>query len=115
MSSAFAHYRNIEIQACALTLNLCSNSIQKALKRLPFVAGVRTELKSNTFNLYLRPGTTPDSDMILHSVEIAGFSGGNITMKVKFSPVDIIYDISKNWIVKISGYASDRFQPQLKV
>jgi len=27
---------------------------------------------------------------------------------------DIMYGISKNWMVKVSGYASDMFQPQLK-
>jgi copper chaperone CopZ len=93
LTSVFAQYRNIEIQAAGLTCSLCSNSIQKALKSLPFVAGVRTELKSNTFYIDLRPGTTPDPDMISRSVEKAGFSVGNMTMEVKFSPVEIKNDI----------------------
>ncbi len=91
--TSFAQYRNIEIQAAGLTCSLCSNSIQKALKGLPFVAGVRTELKSNTFYIDLRPGSTPDPDMISRSVEKAGFSVGKMTMEVKFSPIEIKNDI----------------------
>jgi copper chaperone CopZ len=88
-----AQYRNIEIHAAGLTCSLCSNAIQKALKGLPFVTGVQTELKSNKFTLDLRPGTTVDLDAISRKVEEAGFSVGKLLVEVKFGPVEIKNDV----------------------
>lgn len=88
-----AQYRNIEIHAAGLTCSLCSNAIQKALKSLPFVAGVNTELKSNKFSIDLRQGIPVDLDAISRKVEEAGFSVGKLTLEVKFNPVDIKSDV----------------------
>jgi copper chaperone CopZ len=89
---ANAQYRNIEIQAAGLTCSLCSNAIQKALKSLPFVAGVKTELKSNLFIIDLRPGIAVDLDQISRKVEDAGFSVGKLSLEVKFGAVDVKND-----------------------
>lgn len=89
----FAQYRNIEIQAAGLTCSLCSNAIQKALKGLPFVASVKTELKSNTFLLDLRPGVPIDFDAISRKVEDAGFSVGALSVEVKFNNVNAKNDV----------------------
>ena len=95
--SFFSHfsmgqYRNIELQAAGLTCSLCSNAIQKALKGLPFVSGVRTELKSNMFMIDLRPGVDVNLDMISLKVEEAGFSVGKLSVEIKFDAVQIKND-----------------------
>ncbi len=90
--AANAQYRNLEIQAAGLTCSLCSNAIQKALKTLPFVAGVHTELKSNKFTVDLRQGVPVDLDMISRKVEDAGFSVGKLSLEVKFAETDIKHD-----------------------
>ncbi len=84
-----AQYRNLELQAAGLTCSLCSNAIQKSLKSLPFVSGVRTELKSNLFMIDLRPGVALNLDMISQKVEEAGFSVGKLSLEVKFDPTQI--------------------------
>jgi copper chaperone CopZ len=89
---AKGQYRNVEIHAAGLTCSLCSNAIQKALKGLPFVAGVQTELKSNKFTLDLRPGSTVDLDAISRKVEEAGFSVGKLLVEVKFGAIEIKND-----------------------
>jgi copper chaperone CopZ len=88
----FSQFRDIEIQAAGLTCSLCSNAIQKALKGLPFVSGVQTELKQNLFKIDLRPGIPVDLDMISKKVEDAGFSIGKMTMEVRFGNLDIEND-----------------------
>ncbi len=93
INSAFAQYRNIEIQAAGLTCSLCSNAIQKALKSLPFVAGVRTELKSNKFTIDIRQGVPVDFDLISRKVEDAGFSVGKLSLEVKFAAIEVKNDV----------------------
>ena len=90
---SIGQYRNIEIQAAGLTCSLCSNAIQKALKGLPFVASIQTELKSNKFSINLREGVPVDLDAISRKVEDAGFSVGKLTLEVKFNAVDVKNDV----------------------
>lgn len=87
-----AQYRNLEIQAAGLTCSLCSNAILKALKGLPYVQNVETDLKTNLFSVQLRSGFPVDFDMITRKVEEAGFSVGRMTVEVKFSPAEIKND-----------------------
>ena len=71
-----AQYRNIELQAAGLTCSMCSNAINKALKPLPFINKIDTDLKNNLFSITLWEGTTPDFDLLKKKVEEAGFSVG---------------------------------------
>ena len=87
-----AQYRNIEIKAAGLTCSLCSNAIQKALKGLPFIASIDTELKSNVFRIALKPGMPVNFDLISRKVEEAGFSIGELTVEVKFPAAAIAND-----------------------
>jgi copper chaperone CopZ len=93
LNVSIAQYRNIEIHAAGLTCSLCSNAIQKALKSLPFVEGVQTELKSNKFTIEQRQGVPVDLDAISRKVEDAGFSVGKLTLEVKFNSVEIKNDV----------------------
>lgn len=91
-STSVAQYRNLEIHAAGLTCSLCSNAILKALKGLPFVQGVDTDLKTNLFSVQLRSGLPVDFDMISKKVEDAGFSVGKMTVEVKFNPAEVKND-----------------------
>ncbi|MCU0375485.1 MAG: heavy-metal-associated domain-containing protein [Chitinophagaceae bacterium] len=90
--SSNAQYRNLEIKAAGLTCSLCSNAIQKALKGLPFITSVETELKSNIFRIALKPGMPINFDLISRKVEEAGFSIGELTVEVKFPSAAIAND-----------------------
>jgi copper chaperone CopZ len=71
---AQAQFTKAELQASGLTCSLCSNAINKALKTLPFVESVQTDLNKNLFTVAFRAGQTPDIDAISKKVEDAGFS-----------------------------------------
>lgn len=82
---ANANFRNIELQAAGLTCSMCSNAINKALRTLPEVADITTDLKNNLFVITLKEGARPDFDAISAKVEGAGFSVGKLTVEYNFS------------------------------
>ena len=71
---ASAQVEKIEFQAAGLTCSMCSNAINKALKNLPFVETVETDLNKNLFSITVRKNTPVDFDAITRKVEGAGFS-----------------------------------------
>ena len=91
-----AQYRNIELQAAGLTCSMCSNAINKALKPLPFINKIDTDLKNNLFSITLREGTTPDFDLLKKKVEEAGFSVGKLTVEVNFANQQVANDVHSN-------------------
>jgi copper chaperone CopZ len=92
----FAQYRNIALQAAGLTCSMCSNAINKALKPLPFIDGIETDLKNNLFMIAIKPGMTPDFDLLKKKVEDAGFSVGKLTVEVDFGKLEITDDTHIN-------------------
>ncbi|MES2649483.1 MAG: heavy metal-associated domain-containing protein [Bacteroidota bacterium] len=95
----FSQYRNVALQAAGLTCSMCSNAINKALKPLSFVEKIDTDLKSNLFVITVKPGTTPDFDLLKKKVEDAGFSVGKLTVEVNFGKQAITNDTH----VKVGG------------
>src|SRR6478735_315736 len=73
-SNVQAQFNKAELQASGLTCSLCSNAINKALKTLPFVESVQTDLNKNLFTITFKNGQRPDIDAISKKVEDAGFS-----------------------------------------
>jgi len=73
-ASLQAQFSKAELQASGLTCSLCSNAINKALKTLPFVQSVETDLNKNLFTIVFKPNQVPDLDAISKKVENAGFS-----------------------------------------
>lgn len=93
---SFAQYRNVALQAAGLTCSMCSNAINKALKPLPFIENIDTDLKNNLFMITIKPGTTPDFDLLKKKVEGAGFSVGRMTVEVNFNNLVISNDTHAN-------------------
>lgn len=69
-----AQYEKAELQASGLTCSMCSNAIYKALKTLPFVETVNTDLNKNLFTMVFKKNSNPDFDLIKSKVDGAGFS-----------------------------------------
>jgi copper chaperone CopZ len=70
----FSQFEKVELQASGLTCSMCSNAINKALKTLPFVESIQTDLNQNLFSITLKKNVPVDFDAISKKVEGAGFS-----------------------------------------
>jgi copper chaperone CopZ len=71
---ANAQLEKAEFQASGLTCSMCSNAINKALKTVPFIASINTDLNKNVFSIVFKKNTAVDLDVIRKKVEDAGFS-----------------------------------------
>ena len=91
-TSGFAQYRNIEMQAAGLTCSMCSNAINKALKTLPFISDIKTDLSKNLFIISIKENTSPDFDAIEQKVSQAGFSVARMTVEANFDDLEIAND-----------------------
>jgi copper chaperone CopZ len=69
-----AQLQKAEFQASGLTCSMCSNAINKALKTVPFIESVNTDLNKNVFEITFKKNTPVDIDVIKKKVEGAGFS-----------------------------------------
>lgn len=89
---ATAQVTNVAIQASGLTCSMCSNAINKSLKSLDFVQKVDANIKTSTFDISFKPGSTVDFDQLKKKVEDAGFFVANFTATIHFDKVKLIND-----------------------
>ena len=95
MSAVFmvqAQFEKAELQASGLTCSMCSNAINKALKTLPFVESVQTDLNKNIFTIVFKKDMQVDFDQVKHKVEGAGFSVANFWITADMSHVQVSND-----------------------
>jgi len=71
---ANAQFEKAEFQASGLTCSMCSNAINKALKTVPFIESINTDLNNNLFQINFIKGLPVNIDLIKKKVEDAGFS-----------------------------------------
>ncbi len=90
--SAQAQYKKATLQAAGLTCAMCSNATYKALKTLPFIDRIDTDLNNTTFVLYFKPNSTVNPDQISNKVEGAGFSVARLTITVDFDKLKVEND-----------------------
>ncbi len=81
---ASAQIKKAELQAAGLTCAMCSNAINKALKKVPFIETVETDLNKNIFSITFKKGSTVDIDELQRKVKDAGFSVGNLWLVISF-------------------------------
>ncbi len=81
---ASAQIKRAELQAAGLTCAMCSNAINKALKKVPFIETVETDLNKNIFSITFKKGSTVDIDELQKKVKEAGFSVGNLWLVISF-------------------------------
>ncbi len=87
-----AQVKKAELQATGLTCAMCSNAINKALKKLPNVESVETDLNKNIFTISFKDGSKVDPDELKKQVTGAGFSVGNLWLTIDFDKTDVRND-----------------------
>ena len=84
-----AQVTKVTLQASGLTCSMCSNSINKALKRLDFVDKVDADIKKYTFEISFKSNSNVDFDMIRRKVEGAGFTVSGFVATIYFENVQV--------------------------
>ncbi|MGX5817590.1 heavy-metal-associated domain-containing protein [Chitinophaga lutea] len=95
--SASAQYKQASLQAAGLTCAMCSNATFKALKTLPFVDKIDTDLNNTTFILHFKPNAAVNFDQMKQKVEDAGFSVAKLTVTADFDKVKVENDAHINF------------------
>jgi copper chaperone CopZ len=68
---------------------MCSNAINKALKKLDFVQKVDAQIKTSTFEISFKPNSVVNFDMLRKSVESAGFTVCSFVANINFDNVRV--------------------------
>lgn len=87
-----AQIKKASLQASGLTCAMCSKATLEALKTLPFVDKIDTDLNSTTFLLSFKPGAVVNIDQIKAKVEDAGFSVAKLVLTASFDKVAVEKD-----------------------
>jgi copper chaperone CopZ len=86
---AQAQFTKATLQASGLTCAMCNNAIYKALKALPFVESVDSDIKNAAFTIAFKQNTVVEIDAIKNAVEDAGFSVASFNITGHFSNISI--------------------------
>jgi copper chaperone CopZ len=89
---SMAQFSKAELQATGLTCAMCSNAINKALQKVPFVESVKPDIRNSSFNIVFKANAEIDIDALKNAVEDAGFSIGSLKMTGNFSELKIGHD-----------------------
>lgn len=90
--TASSQVTKITLQASGLTCSMCSNSITKALKTLPFTQTVRADIQNSSFDITPVPGSKVDFDAIKEKVEGAGFFVSKMKAVVNMQGIKAVKD-----------------------
>ena len=90
--SLHAQFTKATLQATGLTCAMCSNAINKALQKVPFVESVRSDIKNSAFNIVFKQGQDVKIDELRDAVEDAGFSVGGLKLTGNFQELKIEND-----------------------
>jgi len=82
----------VSLQASGLTCSMCSNAINRALKTLDFINRVDADIKTYTFEIYFKPTSSVDFDLIKRKVENAGFSVSRFVVTMLIDTVHVLND-----------------------
>jgi copper chaperone CopZ len=89
-----AQISKAEIVATGLTCSMCSNAINKQLKKLPEVDKVEVDLESNTFTVFLKKDNKITPRILKDCIQDAGFFVGS--MEIYFQKSN---SLSKSYII----------------
>ena len=99
VGTSYGQFTKATLQATGLTCAMCSNAINKALQKVPFVASVRSDIKNSAFNITFKEGQEMSIDALRKAVEDAGFSVGSLKLTGNFRELKI----EKDKYVEIGG------------
>jgi copper chaperone CopZ len=86
---AMSQFSKSTLQATGLTCAMCSNAINKALQKVPFVESVRSDIKNSAFEIVFKKGETVHVDALKEAVEDAGFAVGSLKLTGQFTGMKI--------------------------
>ncbi|HVZ56210.1 MAG TPA: heavy metal-associated domain-containing protein [Chitinophagaceae bacterium] len=96
-----AQFTGARLQAGGLTCAMCSNTIYRALKDLPFVDSIQMDTRKASFRIRFRPGQSPDFDAVKNTVEKAGFWVTRLEVSGRFDHLaigaDHLAQIGSSW------------------
>ena len=92
VASSHAQFTKATLQATGLTCAMCSNAINKALQKVPFIESVRSDIKNSAFNIVFKQGEDVKIDELKKAVEDAGFSVGSLKLTGNFQELKIEND-----------------------
>lgn len=92
VTAAPAQFTRADLQATGLTCAMCSNAINKALQKLPFIESVRSDIKNSAFAIVFKADVPMNIDAIKDAVEGAGFSVGSLRITGNFDNVQVETD-----------------------
>lgn len=92
MMQVKAQFTKASLQATGLTCAMCSNAINKALQKVPFVESVKSDIKNSSFSIVFKTGVPVSIDALKEAVEGAGFSVGNLYLTGNFDNVAVEAD-----------------------
>lgn len=87
-----AQLNKASLQASGLTCAMCSNAINKALQKVSFVAGVKSDIKNSSFNIDFKDNAEVNIDDLKEAVEDAGFSVAKLNVTGNFDNVVVKND-----------------------
>jgi copper chaperone CopZ len=87
-----AQFTKGTLQATGLTCAMCSNAINKALQKVPFIESVRSDIQNSAFNIVFKTGNAINIDALKDAVEGAGFSVGSLQLTGHFEERSINKD-----------------------
>src|SRR5687767_3122349 len=90
--SSRAQFTKATLQATGLTCAMCSNAINKALQKVPFVESVKSDIKNSAFTMVFKDGQPVDIDALQKAVDDAGFSVGTLKLTGNFNGIKVEKD-----------------------
>ncbi len=86
---ADAQFSKARLQATGLTCAMCSNAINRALQKLPFVISVNADIKNSAFDISFKKDYDVEIEAMRKAVEDAGFFVGALQVTGVFSDLKI--------------------------
>jgi copper chaperone CopZ len=84
VSAAKAQFTKAELQVSGLTCALCAKSTEKALRTLPFIGDIKTDLERNLYLITFKSNAPVNLELISKKVQGAGFSVNNLKATFNF-------------------------------
>jgi copper chaperone CopZ len=88
----YAQFNKANLQATGLTCAMCSNAINKALQKVPYVESVTSDIKNSAFAIVFKENIQVEIDAIKNAVEDAGFSIGSLRLTGNFNEMKVEKD-----------------------
>ncbi|WP_183562124.1 heavy-metal-associated domain-containing protein [Mucilaginibacter sp. SP1R1] len=89
VTAAKAQFTKAELQVSGLTCALCAKSTEKALRTLPFVSDIKTDLMHNLYLITFKNDVPVNFEQISKKVQGSGFSVNSLKATYNFDNTKI--------------------------